>query len=101
MPAIGSVGATCVALGLSRASLDRGVKRRALPPPISVCRSSPPRTLPASSRKAVLDLLRSPRFADLAPAEISATLLDESSYHCSISTMYRILWAHSEVRTRR
>jgi putative transposase len=101
MPAIGSVGATCVALGLSRASLDRGVKRRALPPPIPVCRPSPPRALPASSREAVLDLLRSPRFADLAPAEIYATLLDESSYHCSISTMYRILRAHSEVRTRR
>jgi putative transposase len=101
MPAIGSVGATCAALGLSRASLDRSVKRRALPPPILVCRPSPPRALPASSREAVLDLLRSPRFADLAPAEIYATLLDESSYHCSISTMYRILRAHNEVRTRR
>ena len=49
----------------------------------------------------MLDLLRSPRFADLAPAEIYATLLDEGSYHCSISTMYRILHANSEVRARR
>jgi putative transposase len=49
----------------------------------------------------VLDLLRSPRFADLAPAEIYATLLDEGSYHCSISTMYRILAENSEVRARR
>jgi len=57
--------------------------------------------LPAAPRQAVLDLLRSPRFADLAPAEIYATLLDEGAYHCSIRTMYRILAANSEVRARR
>jgi len=49
----------------------------------------------------VLDLLRSPRFADLAPAEVYATLLDEGAYHCSIRTMYRILATNSEVRARR
>ena len=49
----------------------------------------------------VLDLLRDPRFADLAPAEVYATLLDEGIYHCSIRTMYRILDAHNEVRERR
>ncbi len=49
----------------------------------------------------MLDLLRSPRFADLAPAEVYATPLDEGSYHCSIRTMYRILGANSEVRARR
>ena len=49
----------------------------------------------------MLDLLRSPRFVDLAPAEIYATLLDEGSYHCSVSTMYRILHANSEVCARR
>jgi len=49
----------------------------------------------------VLDLLRSPRFADLAPAEIYATLLDEGTYLCSISTMYRILAENREVRERR
>jgi hypothetical protein len=47
--------------------------------------------LPAGPRQSVLDLLRSPRFADLAPAEIYATLLDESIYHSSISTMYRLV----------
>ena len=55
----------------------------------------------AGPRQSVLDLLRSPRFADLAPAEIYATLLDEGIYHCSISTMYRILAENSEVRERR
>ena len=57
--------------------------------------------MPAGPRQSVLDLLRSPRFADLAPAEIYATLLDEGIYHCSISTMYRILAENSEVRERR
>jgi putative transposase len=93
------VAATCAALGLSRASLHRSAKRHARPPPIG--RPSPPRALPAWSRQTVLDLLRAPRFADLAPAEIYATLLDEGSYHCSISTMYRILRDHREVRDRR
>jgi transposase InsO family protein len=52
-------------------------------------------------RKVVLDLLREPRFADLAPAEVYATLLDEGVYHCSVRTMYRILDDNNEVRERR
>ena len=40
-------------------------------------------------------------FADQAPAEIYASLLDEGVYHCSIRTMYRILGQHGEVRERR
>jgi putative transposase len=56
--------------------------------------------LPAEPRQAVLDLLRSPRFADLAPAEVYATLLDGGAYHCSIGSMYRILGANSEVPAR-
>jgi transposase InsO family protein len=101
MPAKGAVGATCAALGLSRASLHRSVTRRGLPPRVPVGRPSPPRALAAGQRQTVLDLLRSPRFVDLAPAEIYATLLDEGSYHCSISTMYRVLHDNSEVRARR
>jgi putative transposase len=101
MPARGVVSATCAALGLSRASLARSCKRlnRPIAPP--PCRPSPKRALPAESRQHVLDLLRAPRFADLAAAEIYATLLDEGIYLCSISTMYRILNANSEVRERR
>jgi putative transposase len=49
----------------------------------------------------VRDLLCEPRFADLAPAEIYAALLDDSVYHCSIRTMYQILDATNEVRERR
>ena len=61
----------------------------------------PPRALTPEERQTVLDLLREPRFADLAPAEVYATLLDEGVYHCSIRTMYRILDDHAEVRERR
>ena len=49
----------------------------------------------------MLDLLHAPRFADQAPAEIYATLLDEGVYRCSIRTMYRILDANTEFRERR
>jgi putative transposase len=102
LPARGAIAATCAALGLSRASLHRSRKRQSLPPaPAPQPRPSPPRALPARPRQAVLDLLRSPRFADLAPAEVYATLLDEGVYHCSIRAMYRILGANGEVRARR
>ena len=49
----------------------------------------------------VLDLLHAPRFADQAPAEVYASLLDEGIYHCSIRTMYRVLEDNDELRERR
>ena len=52
-------------------------------------------------QREVLDLLHAPRFADRAPAEIYASLLDEGVYHCSIRTMYRLLGQNGEVRERR
>ena len=41
-------------------------------------------------------MLHDERFCDLAPASVYATLLDEGSYLCSISTMYRLLRAQGE-----
>ena len=49
----------------------------------------------------MLDVLNSERFADKAPAEVFATLLDKGDYLCSIRTMYRVLRASSQVRDRR
>jgi putative transposase len=49
----------------------------------------------------VLEQLHTPRFVDLAPGEVYATLLDEGRYLCSERTMYRVLAAHAEVRERR
>jgi putative transposase len=65
----------------------------------SVVRS--PRALQPQERRAVLDVLHEPRFADQAPAEVYATLLDEHRYLCSERTMYRILAENQEVRERR
>jgi hypothetical protein len=45
-------------------------------------------------------VLHEPRFVDLAPAWVYATLLDEGMYLYSERTMYRILDGHDEVRER-
>ena len=39
-----------------------------------------PRALSAAEQQAILDVLHSDRFVDLAPAEVWATLLDEGVY---------------------
>ena len=41
------------------------------------------------------------RFADSAPAQVHATLLEEGSYLCAPRTMYRILAESNEIRERR
>ena len=60
-----------------------------------------PRALTTDERRNVLDVLHEPRFVDLAPAEVYATLLDEGMHLCSERTMYRILAENEEVRERR
>ena len=60
-----------------------------------------PRALTAPERQAILDALHSPRFADLAPGEVWAILLDEGVYLGSQSTFYRLLRAAGETRERR
>ena len=92
------VAPTCAALGVSAASYYRRCKPT---PAVRAARPSPPRTLPAAERTAVLDLLHEPRFVDLAPAQVYAGLLDDERYVCSERTMYRILEANQEVRERR
>jgi transposase InsO family protein len=96
-----TTAAACAALGLSRASVHRRRSRLTQLPVEPAHRRSPPRALSAAERRTVLDLLREPRFVDLAPAEIYATLLDEDIYHGSIRTLYRILDDNNEVRERR
>jgi len=97
----GLTASACAALGLARASVYRARARRLRPPPSRSVKRAPPRTLGPEERSRVLDVLRTPRFADQAPAEIYATLLDEGVYLCSIRTMYRILAENGEVRERR
>jgi putative transposase len=57
--------------------------------------------LTPEERRRVLDVLHEPRFVDLAPGEVYATLLDEGTHLCSERTMYRILAENEEVRDRR
>jgi putative transposase len=49
----------------------------------------------------VLEVLHDERFWDAAPASVYAALLDEGSYLCSVSTMYRLLRARGETGDRR
>jgi putative transposase len=100
-PVVGTVAA-CAALGLPRATLYRHRRpRRATTLAVVAPRPRSPRALSPAEEAAVLAELRSPRFVDLAPREVYAALLDEGRYLCSISTMYRLLEAHGEVRERR
>jgi putative transposase len=91
----------CNALGLPRSGFYRTQARRYGPQVAPTTRPSPARVLSATERQGVLDLLHADRFADQAPHEVYATLLDEGVYHCSIRTMYRILNDHTEVKERR
>ena len=91
------IAPTCTALGLPRATYYR----RQRPVPVRPPRDTSPRALRADEQAAVLAVLHEPRFVDLAPAEVYATLLDEGRYLCSQRTMYRLLARHHEVRERR
>jgi len=93
--------AACAALGLSRASVQRRRAQQLRPPVPRRPRPPPQRALTIPQQQTVLGVLHESRFADQAPAEIYATLLDEGTYHCSIRTMYRILAENAEVRERR
>jgi putative transposase len=68
----------------------------------------PPAPRPVSARAlsdeeaaAVVEVLNSERFCDLAPRQVWATLLDEDVYLCHWSTMYRLLRELDQVRERR
>src|SRR6266571_5497254 len=91
------IAPTCAALGLPRATYYRRRRPQSAPP----CRGPSPRAPETAEPAAVPGVLHEPRFVDLAPAEVYATLLDEGRYLCSERTMYRLLAAHYEVRERR
>jgi putative transposase len=95
-----STAAVCRSLDVSRATLYR--RRRPKPPvPAATPRPKSPRALSDHERQEVVDVLHSEPFADKAPAEVYAALLDRGQYLCSIRTMYRVLDSRQEVRERR
>lgn len=107
----------CAAVGLSRAGyyrLKRAARAEEACTPaaeqdganVGIPNSSRPcavpgRALTNAEEQSVIDQLHSDRFVDLAPPQVYSALLDEGEYLCSISTMYRILRKHGEVKERR
>jgi putative transposase len=100
-PAVGMVRA-CRAVGQPRSGWYR--RHRQSPAPARSPRPAPapqPRALSAAERQQVLEVLHQERFWDTAPASVYATLLDEGSYLCAVSTMYRLLRTQGETGDRR
>jgi len=95
---VDGIEATCDALDVNRATYYRWLQ-----PDVSWVAERPhqPRALLPEETSAVLEVLHEDRFADLAPAQVYATLLDENRYLCSERTMYRILDANDALRERR
>jgi len=89
----------CALLGVSRATHSRHQRPR----PRAAARQwpAPPNKLTDVERQQIRDLLHDQRYCDLLPAQVWARLLDEGTYLCSISTMYRLLRETGESRDRR
>lgn len=64
-------------------------------------RGCPVNALTPAERAHVLAVLNSDEFADQAPLQVYATLLERGTYLCSVATMYRILRANQLVKERR
>lgn len=102
-PRVG-VRAACDALGTAQAGYYRRHRHSPAPErpaPVPHRDRAQPRALGELEQQAILDMLHSDRFADLAPAEVWAILLDEGVYLGSISTFYRLLRRAGESRERR
>ena len=93
------VRAACKALRVAHSTYYR--RRRPKKTGQRQPRPTPARALSEAERTEVFEVLCSSRFADRAPAEVYATLLDEGVYLCSERTMYRILAENRAVRERR
>lgn len=96
--------AACHAVGVARSSWYRRNRvgpAPARPEPIPQAERVQPRALSLDERARVRELLNSADYVDEAPATVWTKELDAGRYHCSISTMYRILREHDEVHERR
>ena len=106
IPALGNAGA-CRAMGVWRGAPARRAERAHrlafVGPPCSPkpARPASPLALSEAERTLVLETLCSERFADMAPAAVHATLLDEGTYLASVRTMYRVLTANASSIERR
>src|SRR5476651_405605 len=95
--------AACRAFALNRGFVyrDRVRRRTTVSRQVTRARPRPPLAFSIAEQDLLLGLLDSERFADVAPAAVFATLLDEGRYLGSIRTMYRLLAAQSQIGERR
>jgi putative transposase len=89
------------AVGSDRATWYRAHRQSPAPPRPERVASPQPRALSLLERTQIKRVLDSDEFVDEAPATVYAKLLDQGRYLASVSTMYRVLHDHDEVRERR
>lgn len=102
-PRIG-VRAACEAVGAAQAGYYRRHRQSPAPRrsvPIPHRERAQPRALSTAEQQLILHELHSDRFADMAPAQAWAILLDEGRYLGSIATFYRLRRRAGESRERR
>lgn len=99
-PLVGTKEA-CRVLGEARARYYRRHRQSPAPPRSTRPPRPQPRALSKSERAGLREVLNGEAHVDEAPATIYAKLLDEGTYLASVSTMYRVLHAHTEVHERR
>lgn len=71
------------------------------PTPEISSRPTPVNKLSCAERAQVMAVLQSDEFIDQAPLQVYAILLERGEYLCSVSTMYRVLHEHRQVKERR
>ena len=93
--------AACAAVGEAQARWYRRHRQSPPPPTPERMPTRQPRALSEVERKELRRVLNSPEHVDEAPATVYAKLLDNGAYLASVSTTYRVLRDHDEVRERR
>jgi len=99
-PIVGTTAALAT-VGADRATWYRHHRQSPAPPRPERVVTPQPRALTLVERKEIKATLESDEFVDEAPATVYAKLLDQGTYLASVSTMYRVLHEHDEVRERR
>ena len=99
-PIVGT-NAGLTAVGVDRATWYRRHRKSPRPARLERIPTPQPRALTPVERKQIKSILESDEFVDEAPATVYAKLLDQGIYLGSVSTMYRVLHEHDEVRERR
>jgi putative transposase len=102
-PARLSMVRACQVLRLNRSTLAARRKRADNDEPLRRSRrhAVQPRALSKQERAVVTELLHSNEYCDQPPTAVYQRLLEQNQYHCSVSTMHRILRSNQEAGERR